>query len=942
MSENKSKLVLEMLRKRRNKKIIFWLKSSFIIGVVFYVYITYFDTEGSSYRSVITGGKDLLVKLNIISKPSNDFSLANDKEKQSNLTSKADVKKLEDLEIKMLYDKKDKIEFENHKDSENEFIWRESEEYTEIKSSFEIKRDSICSGGKYLTQRMWNGCLSYGQGSAMYEIVIKKSGDYGLWSLVNWESGCSNLFILNVEDAKGKAILPYRREKKTVLYTKTKWRSTHIGKDNNFNNWHWIGNHIYKLEKGKYKFKYSVGLNGSSIDKFLLTDKLEYKPNLASRAINTNMCFYCSGELPYERISGTWERKKRGLHCSRKERGLIITGETWWKNYQISFLCSSPFVGSGGVLFYYQDEKNYYYLSLSQTEQILYKVLNGKRTELLKNLEELKSAAEFAEYGKYLKENDEEKLLKAQETSKLKIKEFAELLLEEYDSSKYKTRKVYDRNKGKVKRKLLKEQSLLKRLESKKFKDYVTKPSSTRITIGNFNNRIQLFINGKKLKEIEDKTFSNGLVGFISEKAVGYSIKDMSIYSISQLGEHENISNPQENCRIITSVMDHTASMGGMHPGDHSVLRSDSDLRAFIENKLKIKCDKLSTLLDYQWLNFEREIFQEQNGNGNGKGFIKYKAVDDNGHILFSNMTLSGNWEFEYQIQGTIEEFGLCLKDEFDNVVNSDYALLRYSVNDKKIKARQKFDIKQSAYILDWDEEKIYDIKYIKKGNDIEFLIDGEKVCIYRNIKGIELSRPGLYIRNGKGILDNIESKVKADLFYNFTYNQAWTLSLSDFETEYEKQGHGGNYYSYITLKDAGKNDIEPSLITKRKFKGDISVLLKIENDSRYFDINLESQSGKSSLFRLEEYGVIYYENGEEKKKEPMSGFNADKRRLIFVRLIVKNGIARLYSTDSLGSQRLLIKERINIGETDIFKLQLKGKPNLKIKNILIWGNEIR
>ncbi len=833
------------------------------------------------------------------------------------------------------------------------YIYRETEDYNEIKPSFEIVRDEKCSNGKYLTQRMDNGCLGHGQGSAIYNMEITEDNDYAFWSLVNWESGCSNLFILDVENSIGEKILPYRQEKKIALYSQTKWRPTYIGKDNSFNNWHWIGNHIFKLKKGLYKFKLSVGLNGSSMDKFLLTTNLKDKPNNNNKIINTNTCFYCAGPLPYEELHGHWERKKGVLFCVNN--GLIVTGESWWTNYQITLLCSVPAEGQGGSVFCYKDDENYYYLALSKKLQTLYKIKDGVRTILAQTE---KALLEVQKTPVKDKVNEEQN----------KIKEYTEKITEyKKQVAEYKKKEEWaklfptqekmfalERALDKLKNKEIKKnknQLILKekqstKLKSKKDKVYLPERVSNRITINKFNNIIQVFLDGKKIMELIDSTFSSGKAGFLTENAITFAIDDMQISSINEFhrfDKNEYIPKFNVKTRIINSVMDNVAAMGWKHPGEHSENRSEEILQKFLEKNFNIKSDKICSILDFQWLNFERNVFKEKNGNGIKKGFIEFNANDEKRHLLFSNMTLSKDWTFQYQIQGDVEEFGLCLKDDFDYKFICDYYNLICSIKENKVYFETKNETKSQKLEIEWKKNEIYDIKYKKKGSNIDFFINNQKVYKYYNINA-DLFRPAIIITKGQGFIDNIESYTTPNLFYDFSYNKSWSFTLSDFDTIYNLRHHGGYYYSYISLKDfENKDDIEPSITTKRMFKGNFSILLNIENKSnKYFDIVLKNiLNNKTCSFKLTANEISYYENEKKKEFEPLSGFNGYNRLLVFVRLIVENGIARIYTTDTLGSQRLIMKTIVNMNQNDVFKLQLKAKPKLEIKHILIWGEEV-
>jgi len=91
-------------------------------------------------------------------------------------------------------------------------------------------------------------------------------------------------------------------------------------------------------------------------------------------------------------LGGTWRRRKGGLdghvsdgHClvaTASGEGRCVSGEEGWSDYTVAADILPPSRGDVGLVAYYQDEANYYLLSLSPEAATLARVSEGERTEL--------------------------------------------------------------------------------------------------------------------------------------------------------------------------------------------------------------------------------------------------------------------------------------------------------------------------------------------------------------------------------------------------------------------------------------------------------------------------------------------------------------------------------------------------------------------------------
>lgn len=90
-------------------------------------------------------------------------------------------------------------------------------------------------------------------------------------------------------------------------------------------------------------------------------------------------------------LGGSWRRQKGRLdgtpggHClvaAAKDEGRYVCGEEGWSDYTISADLLPPARGDAGLVAHYQDEANYYLLSLAPDAATLVKMSEGARTEL--------------------------------------------------------------------------------------------------------------------------------------------------------------------------------------------------------------------------------------------------------------------------------------------------------------------------------------------------------------------------------------------------------------------------------------------------------------------------------------------------------------------------------------------------------------------------------
>ncbi len=141
------------------------------------------------------------------------------------------------------------------------YLWMEAEDATVIESPFEKSRgEEDISGGEFLQikQGMGGGVLNKAGGKAHYQMNIAKPGNYVLWARVKWNDGCGNSLFVTIGDESNKSL---------------------IGQDGIYDRWHWVKHPIlYSLEKQKLQISFSNSEDGIFLDKILLTNNMDYRP----------------------------------------------------------------------------------------------------------------------------------------------------------------------------------------------------------------------------------------------------------------------------------------------------------------------------------------------------------------------------------------------------------------------------------------------------------------------------------------------------------------------------------------------------------------------------------------------------------------------------------------------------------------------------------------
>lgn len=156
------------------------------------------------------------------------------------------------------------------------YIRFEAEDAKVITPSFQVMIDKNCSGGKYvsLPEGVGSAWTRSGMGYMEYEIDIPVSGEYALWGRALWEHGCSSQMHVNPGGAKPipRSGLIVESNMRRVLGTGRFGKNTTIGR------WHWLGQDLYQLKKGKLKFTVANLEDGVAVDQWILVNNADFRP----------------------------------------------------------------------------------------------------------------------------------------------------------------------------------------------------------------------------------------------------------------------------------------------------------------------------------------------------------------------------------------------------------------------------------------------------------------------------------------------------------------------------------------------------------------------------------------------------------------------------------------------------------------------------------------
>jgi hypothetical protein len=488
------------------------------------------------------------------------------------------------------------------------------------------------------------------------------------------------------------------------------------------------------------------------------------------------------------------------------------------------------------------------------------------------------------------------------------------------------------------------------KLSEKSDPDYVSKflsqdkAEKRRITVNLYEKIVQVFVDGVKLMEVGDESFSCGKAGFFSDKSAGFMIDDIEIASITEkekAGKNEKIERfKTRKCRIINSVLDSFAATGGNHPGIYNNSVQDVPLSEFMKKELGLKkAEEKASVYDFQWLDFQNAFYPVY-GSSQKEGYIKTSEAKNNSaelkYLWNSDGLLYGDFEFNFKVKGDGEIFGVGFKDEINEkqMINCIFnaqkgGLVLKNIGDENDIAAGKFDWKTG----EWNYFSI-----IRKNKELIFRCNGKSFVSCKDIINGELYRPAMFYTNGHFQWDTIQVYVEPDLFYDFQYAVPYGLALSDWMKGFDNLEFRGFYYGYMSLKNANGAAF---LKSKRLFEGNIVVdfLINMEQTSNFDVILKDSDSSENIEIRTQGDRACLLKNGKLLKEAKLYNFSTENRFLTSVKVVKIGNRLKVYLSDEIGNQRLVAEvEAMDINGK--YSVEARGAPKLQIRQIMIWGKE--
>jgi PKD repeat protein len=153
-------------------------------------------------------------------------------------------------------------------DAGKTFLWIEAEAGA-IKVPMLVHDTEEASGGQYIEVRGGNNNIEYApEGLASYRFNVRKSGVYKIWGRVNVNMHDEDAFWVKMDDDDW-----------------IKWKGIEVGCE-----WHWDEVHdtqrnnqvmTFNLEAGPHTLTLTYGMDQTKLDKWLITNDLEYHPTEA-------------------------------------------------------------------------------------------------------------------------------------------------------------------------------------------------------------------------------------------------------------------------------------------------------------------------------------------------------------------------------------------------------------------------------------------------------------------------------------------------------------------------------------------------------------------------------------------------------------------------------------------------------------------------------------
>lgn len=259
------------------------------------------------------------------------------------------------------------------------YLWREAEDTESLEPSFEIDRDPECSNGKFLNHPEDTGSswAEAGVGKATYTITIPVSGEYAFWGRAKWESGCSNVFFVHIDNIQptrpkniligSKPMLAEMFNKLTTLYT-----------------WHWGNCQIFNLSKGTHTLTLTNCDDGSALDKFLLTNDLDFIPEGIN---NWEYRKSFNGKIPagWKLPPKAWDMESQASGAFLLRKAAVGNAPAFLDNIKAErfyFKCSLYSPDACNIYLNYNSTNNHLRLELRGKNISLYEVRDGKQEKL--------------------------------------------------------------------------------------------------------------------------------------------------------------------------------------------------------------------------------------------------------------------------------------------------------------------------------------------------------------------------------------------------------------------------------------------------------------------------------------------------------------------------------------------------------------------------------
>ena len=454
------------------------------------------------------------------------------------------------------------------------------------------------------------------------------------------------------------------------------------------------------------------------------------------------------------------------------------------------------------------------------------------------------------------------------------------------------------------------------------------------------NDHIKVFIDTDKMIDVKDDTFSNGPVLISAKNSKNLVLDDVCVYQVSSTDFDDAIFKNRK-VRIMNTVLDNLGATGGIAPIMAVGERDEEELWNVCNAYFGLKEKTTALTVNGDWMTHSSAFnFKPICGYGKKAGYILGCPLDDlSENLLWSWRSFYGDFSMQMDVSNASGKIGWILYDKKKGVKN--YIGFIINTVEKTLEVLNDGKVVESKPIkYEQVKDAWNNIKIVKEGNDLSFSVDNKQLATLKLEHKNTYFKPAVYFKKGSVKLDNLIGYVQPNKAYDFSHNQLYTLNLSDWEELPKKNVPAflGGYYSYIYCVAKGTTNY--SLISKKKYSGDIAVEFLIDTGAEMpVDLFIKVSKEVNLVLKINENTVKLLNNNKVLVSSHV-GRDLTFRTTFFSYFYeIENDELTFYLTDKKGTQLKALTFNISKFVKDKeYSIGIGTSKELGIKQISIWS----